>query len=138
MDRKQQKAMFARMGRAGPGVGIRQPHRYVARVWTPEMWKERAQSERQFACTWAHGNTREEKENCGGCCLRGYRPHNDPEWPKGEPNYASWERDYVKTGRAIPKKYRKAFDEAVHGHVGNEAFSKALRRDIQKFGVRYL
>ena len=81
-----------------------------------------------------------ERENCGACVLRGYKPRGgwgDPESDAKDagPNYAGWARCYVQAGYSIPRKWRKAFERETAST--NRRYVEALARDVATWGVRY-
>lgn len=108
--------------------------------WTEQEARQlRAIAQKLFRDHWNHGSSREERENCGACCLSGYTPRGG--WGDTEldaipqPNYAGWARLYVEAGRAIPRKFRKAFDAELHSE--NKAYANALQKSINTFGVTF-
>lgn len=76
--------------------------------------------------------------NCGACALFGYEPRGG--WGDGRnvkrdgPNYAGWARAYVEAGRAIPKRWKDAFEKERQSD--NKLYAAALEESIKHFGVR--
>jgi hypothetical protein len=112
---------------------------------TYETWPESEKQQlhlsalRQFRCDWKHGKSRDERENCCGCCLRGYEPRGgiEPDYSvrRDGPNVAGWARLYVQAGY-VPKKWQGAF-ERERARTDNELYRVALERDIATFGLRF-
>ena len=78
------------------------------------------------------------RQNCGACILNGYL--GQYERSQGQkvsdgPNYAGWARVYVQARRVIPRKWHKAFEDELESD--NTAYSNALKRDIEVFGVTF-
>ena len=71
------------------------------------------------------------RENCGACCLVGYRPRGDEDWPTNQPNYAGWGRAYVQAGRAIRRRWVEAFRAEANE---DSPYGEALRADIDAYG----
>lgn len=74
------------------------------------------------------------RRNCGACALRGYRELTED--GMREPNYAGWQRIYVKAGESIPLKYENAFWAGLHGEDVDFAYRLAL--DVNTFGIAWL
>jgi len=92
--------------------------------WSPDearRWKSIALA--IFAERCAH-RSRLEVDNCGKCQLT----HGDDDGP----NYAGWARLYIEAGRAIPEKWRAAFQRELDSD--NKSYANALRRSIATFG----
>ena len=104
--------------------------------WSPEdAARLRATACRLFRCDYPHGSSQLERENCGACTLRGYRPR-DAEYKRTDgPNYAGWARDYVQAGYSIPRQWRKAFERETAS--SNLRYAQALARDVATWGVRH-
>lgn len=105
-------------------------------VWSDEeVRQQRGQVSRMFS-DHGHGGdwSREVRENCGACCLGGYRPRGGwgDDYPEA-PNYAGWQRAYVQAGRVIRKRWAGEFLRALEG---KGIFSEALRRDVFTYGLR--
>jgi hypothetical protein len=77
------------------------------------------------------------RENCGACTLNGYISRSDRhgQKPSDGPNYAGWARVYVQAQYVIPRKWHKAFEAEMESD--NTAYSDALKRDINVFGVTF-
>ena len=110
-------------------------------VWSAgDTWSDEEAASSRARARYAfidHGHGRDfsplVRENCGACCLGGYRPRGG--WGddySGAPNYGGWERCWVEAGRSIPPKYSAKFLAALSGEG---AYSDALRRDVQTYGV---
>lgn len=95
-----------------------------------------------------HGRSVLERENCSGCVLAGYQSSEEAREARRDktgdmilvdrdgPNYAGWERLYVETRRMIPTRWIPAFLAALE-RTDNPAYTAALLRDINTFGVRF-
>jgi hypothetical protein len=108
--------------------------------WTELEAKHLRATARQCFNHYKHGNTKDERENCSACCLRGYEPRggfgDGYKVARDGPNYAGWARVYVEAGFAIPKKWRAAF--AREQNSDNKAYANALTKSIETFGVTFL
>ena len=73
------------------------------------------------------------RENCGACCLGGYRPRGG--WGddiEPGPNYAGWERLYTAAHRPI----RPAWAETYQRRADEDTpYGAALRMDIATYGA---
>lgn len=76
----------------------------------------------------------ETRTACGACALEGFAETTDS--GPLEPNYGGWERIYVQAGRAIPAKYREAFEDARASNK-NTQYAINLGLDIATFGVQF-
>lgn len=100
----------------------------------------RANAEYKFA-NHGHGHhmDRLTRVNCGACCLGGYEPRDgfDDDWEvnRDGPNYAGWAPLYVEAGRAIPKKWKDAFEGQLNSD--NTKYTDALKMSIKTFGVKW-
>lgn len=71
-------------------------------------------------------------DNCAHHALRGEHIAHTADRKGREPNYAGWGRLYVQAGRPIPARFREAFEA-----YDNQAYARALRDDIERYGVSY-
>ncbi len=66
-------------------------------------------------------------DNCSACALTDTRQH--------APNYAAWPLAYMENGRAIPAKWRAAFNAEFRSD--NIAYAQNLQATMQRLGVRF-
>lgn len=71
------------------------------------------------------------KYNCSACRLVGYQPFDTGNFDS--PNVAGWERMYVEAQRALPEKWKNAFEKSLFD-TSNVLYLSALRRSIATFG----
>lgn len=72
------------------------------------------------------------RENCGACCLSGYRPRGG--WGddiEPGPNYAGWERIYTQARRPILRAWVPTYDRSADEDT---PYGAALRMDIATYG----
>lgn len=67
-------------------------------------------------------------DNCGACALTDTR--------QDAPNYAAWPLVYMENRRAIPKKWKAAF-EAQFKRTDNPAYIAKLRETLAEYGVKF-
>lgn len=110
-----------------------------ARPWVPSEAQRHRNTAENCLCRHDHGNDRSQlaRENCGACCLGGYRPRvKDDEWPKDAPNYAGWVRIYIEAGRSIPPRFARAFvHELSPGLTDNSLYRDACLRSLATYGI---
>jgi hypothetical protein len=105
-----------RYGRAGNGV---------IEIWTaPEARQHKATAQRLLGEGHSYRHTGVDTDNCGFCALT----HGGLDGP----NYAGWARIYIEAGKAMPEKWRGAFERELASD--NHHYAVALRRSIATFG----
>lgn len=67
-------------------------------------------------------------DNCSACALTDTR--------QDQPNYAGWPLAYMENGRAIPAKWRKAF-QAELNRTDNKPYVNNLRATMKRCGVKF-
>lgn len=67
-------------------------------------------------------------DNCSGCALTDER--------QASPNYSAWPLAYMENQRAIPAKWRKAFERELRSD--NQLYADNVRQHIREYGVRFV
>lgn len=68
-------------------------------------------------------------DNCSGCALTTGGPEG--------PNYSAWPLVYMENNRAIPAKWRAAFEREMT-REDNPAYAQNVRATMERLGVRFV
>jgi len=74
------------------------------------------------------GCNHRDPDNCSACALT--YPH------QSAPNYSGWPLAYMENNRAVPAKWRAAFQAEMEG-TDNPAYAANVRATMERLGVRF-
>lgn len=74
------------------------------------------------------GCNHNDPDNCSACALTDTR--------QAAPNYAAWPLAYMENGRAVPAKWRGAFQDEMN-REDNRAYADNVKATIARLGVRF-